>query len=397
MSRALARAWVIAVAALLTLAVLPAGNARADTVVNIPDSNLRACINDALGRWDDDQASVTQSELAWITNLNCFSSNVRSLVGLEHATRLRVLTLSFNDIRTINIPQIRSLEELDLAYNNLTSISLASVPNIKRLDLKGNEFTTLDIRNSAALTEIDASSNSGLTNVVLQSLPKLTTVDVSNGAVLDVRISRVPTLRHLDLRDNARNVAVGGITTATEVMLKDEYVNISSVDSPGSCSRPDPVKCSTIGEHAVSIWYGYYRTTYKLRVDAVGQQFTDVPPGAAFYEDIQWMAGSGISAGYADGTYRPNANVHRAAMAAFMYRMAGSPAFTAPKVSPFKDVKPGDPFYKEIAWMKQAGISAGNPDGTYRPYDNVSRGATPRSCTGRRGSRRSRARRVSPT
>lgn len=105
------------------------------------------------------------------------------------------------------------------------------------------------------------------------------------------------------------------------------------------------------------------------------QQFVDVKPGDPFYGDIQWMAGSGISAGYADGTYRPNANVHRAAMAAFLYRMAGSPEFTAPAQSPFSDVKPGDPFYKEIAWMKDAGISAGNPDGTYRPYDNVSRGA----------------------
>ena len=66
--------------------------------------------------------------------------------------------------------------------------------------------------------------------------------------------------------------------------------------------------------------------------------FPDVPPGASFQVEIQWMADQGISTGYADGTFRPTANVTRQAMAAFMYRFAGSPAFTPPVTSPFSDV-----------------------------------------------------------
>jgi hypothetical protein len=102
--------------------------------------------------------------------------------------------------------------------------------------------------------------------------------------------------------------------------------------------------------------------------------FNDIA-GNAFVPDITWMKTTGISTGWSDGTYRPYDTVTREAMAAFMYRMAGSPSFTAPTVSPFTDVSTTDPFYKEITWMKTTGISTGWSDGTYRPYDTVTREA----------------------
>jgi hypothetical protein len=58
---------------------------------------------------------------------------------------------------------------------------------------------------------------------------------------------------------------------------------------------------------------------------AVGiiQIFDDVPPSNPFVEEINAIAGSGISTGFPDGTYRPNQNVTRGAMAAFMGRGFG--------------------------------------------------------------------------
>ena len=62
-------------------------------------------------------------------------------------------------------------------------------------------------------------------------------------------------------------------------------------------------------------------------------------------------------------------------MAAFMYRLAGSPDFEVPDVSPFTDITPQTQFYAEMAWMKQQGISTGWSDGTYRPLEPVNRDA----------------------
>lgn len=66
-------------------------------------------------------------------------------------------------------------------------------------------------------------------------------------------------------------------------------------------------------------------------------------------------------------------------MAAFMYRLAGSPEFNAPAESPFADVDTTNPFYKQITWLASSGISSGwnetNGTKTYRPFEPVARDA----------------------
>ncbi|WP_306925291.1 S-layer homology domain-containing protein [Arthrobacter globiformis] len=112
---------------------------------------------------------------------------------------------------------------------------------------------------------------------------------------------------------------------------------------------------------------------------AAGKTFKDVPTSAAFAREIGWLAASGVSTGWADGTFKPVTAVNRDAMAAFMYRLAGKPAFTPPKVSPFTDVAPGYLFYKEITWLAAEGISTGwaEPGNrrSFRPVQPVNRDA----------------------
>lgn len=111
-------------------------------------------------------------------------------------------------------------------------------------------------------------------------------------------------------------------------------------------------------------------------VDAV-PQFDDIAMNP-FAAAIDQVAAAGVTTGYEDGTFRPMASVNRDAMAAFLYRQAGSPAFTAPAVSPFVDVPTSHPFYREICWLADEGISTGwsTPAGAaYRPGEPVSREA----------------------
>lgn len=111
--------------------------------------------------------------------------------------------------------------------------------------------------------------------------------------------------------------------------------------------------------------------------------FKDVTPPTSFSDEIAWLAGRGVTTGWEeqDGsrTYRPYDFIERNAMAAFLYRLAGKPEFTAPAVSPFADVTPSTPFYKEITWLADKKISTGwdEPDGrkTFRPYQSVNRDA----------------------
>jgi len=108
------------------------------------------------------------------------------------------------------------------------------------------------------------------------------------------------------------------------------------------------------------------------------QDFSDVPVGHPFFHDIAWMADEGISTGF-PGTplpsYRPAEGVTRQSMSAFMYRLAGEPAFTPPGTASFPDVPTNHPFYKEVEWMDDEAITTGFPDSTFKPSQVVTRQA----------------------
>lgn len=108
---------------------------------------------------------------------------------------------------------------------------------------------------------------------------------------------------------------------------------------------------------------------------AAASRFTDVPAGAGFATEIEWVASEGISTGWPDNTFRPLEPVQRNAMAAFLYRLAGSPDFVAPDRSPFTDIAPGDDFYLEMTWLADMSIATGWPDGTFRPMATITRDA----------------------
>ncbi len=119
---------------------------------------------------------------------------------------------------------------------------------------------------------------------------------------------------------------------------------------------------------------GHYR-----RVNAV--QFADVFSGTPHNEHIQWLARKGISKGWDNGngtfSFRPYAIVARADMAAFLYRLAGEPAFDESSAPRFIDVDAWTPHRRAILWLASTGISKGwnNGNGTFsfRPYANVVR------------------------
>ena len=107
---------------------------------------------------------------------------------------------------------------------------------------------------------------------------------------------------------------------------------------------------------------------------ASAARFADVPDAHAFVDEIGWLADSGVTTGYADGTFRPGAAVLREQMAVFLWRQAGEPAVSdLPATSPFADVPTSHAFYRAIVWLSDSGISTGYEDGTFRPGQPVLR------------------------
>jgi hypothetical protein len=103
--------------------------------------------------------------------------------------------------------------------------------------------------------------------------------------------------------------------------------------------------------------------------------FPDVPESHLFHEEITWLATNEYASGYSDGTFRPAEDVTREAFASFLYRMAGSPD-VPPGAPTFSDVPDTHLFHDAISWLAAEGVVQGYPDGTFRPGSVVNREAT---------------------
>ncbi len=117
-------------------------------------------------------------------------------------------------------------------------------------------------------------------------------------------------------------------------------------------------------------------TSSPAEARAQATTFTDVPAGHAFATEIGWLVAEGITTGFADGSFRPTASVTRQATAAFLFRFANRGATAEPcTAKPFSDVLVSHPFCGEIAWLAETGITTGFSDGTFGGGGPVTRQA----------------------
>ena len=103
--------------------------------------------------------------------------------------------------------------------------------------------------------------------------------------------------------------------------------------------------------------------------------FSDVDAKTPHADDIKWLVDNGIAEGWSDGTFRGMDSVKRQDMAAFLYRLAGSPEYAPGSAveKRFADVDGRTPHAKEIWWLVDNGIAEGWSDGTFRGMDSVKR------------------------
>ena len=175
--------------------------------VNIPDANLRAKIESALGKTSGDP--ITATEMATLTSLTAQDASISNLTGLETATNLTTLKLGNNTISNISaLSGLTSLTELHLWDNQLSNISaLAGLTNLTRLYLWGNTIS-------------DISHLSGLTS--LRQL-RIGENNISNISA----VSRLTNLTYLSVKENAISdiSAVSGLTNLAELVIGNNTIS----------------------------------------------------------------------------------------------------------------------------------------------------------------------------
>ncbi len=113
-------------------------------------------------------------------------------------------------------------------------------------------------------------------------------------------------------------------------------------------------------------------TVSGFTVSAKAAGFTDLTEGQRFYDEMSFLENKGIITGYADGTFRPNGEVTRAAAAIMIGRSLNLDG--EQKATEFPDVGADQQASGYIASAAATGIIKGYTDGKFHPNETVTRG-----------------------
>ena len=205
--------------------------------VNIPDPNLRAAIETALGKARG--ATITETDMETLTKLGISrsSGSISDLTGLEYAinlTRLSLIMVGISDISPV--AGLTNLTSLYLPTNRISNISpVAGLTNLTSLSLPNNDISDISpVAGLTNLTSVDLSQNKISNISALAGLTNLTSLFLSNNRSIS-SIRAVEGLTNLtDLRLGQNNISniswLSRLTNLTSMSLSGNRISdISSI------------------------------------------------------------------------------------------------------------------------------------------------------------------------
>ena len=175
-----------------------------DDLVFIPDVNLRAAVEETLGK--PPGALITAADIARLTQIVADEANISSLTGLEAATNLERIEFRHNAISDLSpLEELTRLNNIKLRGNRITDVSpLAGLINMNWLGLEENEITDLSpLKMLIKLNGIGIEGNPVSDVSPLASLTSLEGIRAWNTSISDFSpLAESPRLRWLEFSGN---------------------------------------------------------------------------------------------------------------------------------------------------------------------------------------------------
>ena len=172
-------------------------------VVDIPDPNLRAAIQDALNLPGD--APITQADMRRLTRFEARGQQIADLNGLEHAVNIIRIDLGENSIRDLwPLAALTQLEYAELRKNPISDLSpLANLVQLHTLFVWQCQISDISpLANLTQLIYLDLSTNRIVDIRPLANLKRLSELVIIRNKIVDVT-----PLRHLT---NLELLHIGG-------------------------------------------------------------------------------------------------------------------------------------------------------------------------------------------
>ena len=194
--------------------------------VYIPDANLRAAIEEALGKAADDV--ITVEDMATLTTLRASNRYIKDLTGIQHAINLEELWISGNPVSNISplagLKNLIGLAAWDMDIEDFSP--LAELTKLKWLELFNTPIS--DISPLAHLTSLKSLRlyGTGTENLApLAGLTSLTLLQIANNETLS-NVSPLAGLINLEWLDLHRCDSLTDISSLAG-LTKLEYINLN--------------------------------------------------------------------------------------------------------------------------------------------------------------------------
>ncbi len=198
-------------------------------IVTIPDANLRAAVEAALGKTSG--APITVAEMETLTWLEAdFDAGISALTGLEFAANLRGLLLAYNPITDLSpLSGLTNLWRLSLSDTNIPDLSpLSGLTNLELLSVIATNTSDLSpLSDLTNLTSLRLSHNKIADVSPLSGLTNLTELNFWENQIEDISpLSGLTNLTQLGLGlNNVSDIsALSGLTNLTQLGLNDNNI-----------------------------------------------------------------------------------------------------------------------------------------------------------------------------
>ena len=210
--------WVVVLAV--------AGSAAAEDPVYFSDENLKAAVEAAL--WISDP---TPTDMLELTSFTASSRGITSLTGLEYATNLYRLQLTYNRISNISpVSSLENLETLILNNNQISDISpVSSLEKLDHLDIHDNQISNISAVSGLDRLELLQLRSNQISNIsAISDLTKLWSLDLGNNQISSISaLSGLTDLETLDLHNNQISSvsALSGLDKLEDVDLHGNWIS----------------------------------------------------------------------------------------------------------------------------------------------------------------------------
>ncbi len=199
-----------------------------ETPVNtaFDDINFYKCVVDNYNSYSNNKTedkeytdNLSDDDLNSIERFYCNSKNVNSIKGIEKLKNITILSmtgnnitsidlsenklldkvlLSRNKINFINISNNTALTTISLVYNELSSLDVSNNINLSILDLKNNNLKTLNVDNNINIKNLMISFND-ISELNVDKLPLLEKLLIDNTKIVNINLNENTKLKELDI------------------------------------------------------------------------------------------------------------------------------------------------------------------------------------------------------